>query len=71
MDQRKYILGSVIFLLAGLYFAGIAGIQFMDEKVEENMDIVFTNIAYSALFFCITVYLLHLKDEKTNRTNGK
>ncbi|AZB43243.1 hypothetical protein CEF21_13535 [Bacillus sp. FJAT-42376] len=71
MDQRKYILGSVIFLLIGLYFAGIAGIQFMDEKVEENMDIVFTNISCSALFFCITVYLLHLKDEKTKRAEDK
>ncbi|MTH52063.1 hypothetical protein GKZ89_01500 [Bacillus mangrovi] len=71
MDQRKYILGSVVFLLVGLYFAGIAGIQFMDDNIEQNMDIVFTNIAYSALFFGGTVYLLHLKDEKSKSANEK
>ncbi|ASB88805.1 protein YpmT [Bacillus sonorensis] len=53
---------SLLSSLFSLYFAGQAALSFFDE----NMDKMYFNIGYCALFLSIMVFTLDVKKRKNN-----
>lgn len=61
--KKVYLYFSLITLLISLWFGGLAYISLM----EENMDQVYLNIGFCALFLSVMVFALDLKDRKKQR----
>ncbi|MBD1381588.1 protein YpmT [Metabacillus arenae] len=60
--KNIYIIFFAIAILISVYFAGVAYLSFIDE----NMDKVYLNVGYCALFLSGAIYTLHLNEQKTN-----
>ncbi|MFC0274343.1 protein YpmT [Metabacillus herbersteinensis] len=62
--KNIFVTVSLLAILLALYFGGVAFQKFE----EENMDEVYLNIGYCALFLSSSVYSWHLKEERQKNT---
>lgn len=58
--ERIYTYFSLLSMLFSLYFGGLAAFSFVDE----NMDKMYLNIGYCALFLSIMILTLDAKKHK-------
>jgi len=58
--ERIYTYFSLLSMLFSLYFGGLAAFSFVDE----NMDKMYLNIGYCALFLSIMIFTLDAKKHK-------
>ncbi|KAA6451766.1 protein YpmT [Bacillus swezeyi] len=64
--ERIYGYFSLLSLLFSLYFGSLAAFSFFDE----NMDKLYLNVGYCALFLSIMIFILDVKKhKKTDRSN--
>jgi hypothetical protein len=61
--KNVYMYVSLIALCFSLWFGGLAYVSLLDE----NMDQVYINIGFCALFLSAMVFSLDLKDRKKQR----
>ncbi|ALC81337.1 protein YpmT [Bacillus gobiensis] len=61
--KNVYLYFSLITLLISLWFGGLAYVSMLNE----NMDQVYLNIGFCALFLSAMVFTLDLKDRKKQR----
>ncbi|MGG3643033.1 protein YpmT [Bacillus gobiensis] len=61
--KNVYLYFSLMTLLISLWFGGLAYVSMLNE----NMDQVYLNIGFCALFLSAMVFTLDLKDRKKQR----
>ncbi|MDQ0162777.1 protein YpmT [Bacillus alveayuensis] len=65
--NKIFITASIITFLIAIYFAGIAYKIYLGGDLAYDLDEIYMNIGYCALFLSIGVYSLHLRDQKKQK----
>lgn len=66
--MKKLLIGlSVITFFIAMYFASLAYKVFTGGDLAWDLDKIYMNVGYCALFLSLTVYFLHLNDQKKHR----
>ncbi len=63
--KKIYLIASIVMFLLAVYFGGMAYKQYLTGNLDYNLDKVYINVGYCALFLSIAVYVLHLREHKS------
>lgn len=62
--KKIYSIASIVMFLLAVYFGGMAYKQYLGGNLDYNLDKVYINVGYCALFLSVAVYTLHLREQK-------
>lgn len=66
--MNKVFIGiSALTFIVAMYFASIAYKVYVGGDLAWDLDKIYLNVGYCALFLSFTVYLLHLKDQRKEK----